>query len=56
VTYSQFEATHFPVAEPAPIPTALSLQRKLLAACIILAPLSITLTSWRGPKTPHPLS
>jgi hypothetical protein len=55
VTYSQFEATHFPVAEPAPIPTALSLQRKLLAACIILAPLSITLYILAWPENPAPV-
>src|SRR5438045_1473515 len=44
-----------PDSEPAPMPTALKLQRTLLAACIILAPLSITLYVLAWPENPAPI-
>jgi hypothetical protein len=56
MTYARLQATSGPVAESAPMSTTFRLQRTLLAACIILAPLSITLYIWRGPRTRRPSS
>src|SRR5207237_7381017 len=39
----------------APLPSALKFQRTLLAACIILAPLSITLYVLAWPENPAPV-
>ena len=43
MTYAGLQTPSGPVAEPAPMSTTFRLQRTLLAACIILAPLSIPL-------------
>src|SRR6266702_8395994 len=42
-------------AEQAPMPTALKFQRTSLSACIILAPLSITLYILAWPENPQPV-
>jgi hypothetical protein len=55
MTYAQVQPRSGMVAEPAPMPTALRLQRTLLAACIIFAPLSITLYILAWPENPAPV-
>src|ERR687883_417513 len=43
-------------SEPARMPAALQVQRTLLAACIVLAPLSITLYVLAWPENPAPVA
>src|SRR5947199_10562458 len=42
-------------SEPAPAPPVFKVQRLLLAACIVLAPLSITLFVLAWPENPAPV-
>ena len=55
MTDARLQTTPGSVAEPAPMPTTFRLQRTLLAACIILAPLSITLYILAWPENPAPV-
>src|SRR5918912_3845609 len=55
MTDARLHTTPGSVAEPAPMSTTFRLQRTLLAACIILAPLSITLYVLAWPENPAPV-
>ena len=55
MSYTQVQPRSAAIAEPAPMPTALKLRRTLLAACIILAPLSIALYILAWPENPAPV-
>jgi hypothetical protein len=55
MTQTQLRLKSGALPAPAPMPTALKLQRALLAACIILAPLSLTLFVLAWPENPAPV-
>jgi hypothetical protein len=55
MTYAGLQTPSGPVAEPAPMSTTFRLKRTLLVACIVLAPLSITLYILAWPENPAPV-
>ena len=55
MTHAQVQPHSGTVPEPAPTPTVIGVQRTLLAACILFAPLSITLYILAWPENPAPV-